>query len=55
MQERPVFLTVSTILRLDEANQNKFNTTNSINCQETEKKTCFYLPSVPTVINELCA
>lgn len=32
MQERPVFLTVSTILRLDEANQNKFNTTNSINC-----------------------
>lgn len=30
MQERPVFLTVSTILRLDEANQNKFNTTNSI-------------------------
>ena len=32
MQERPVFLTVSTILRLDEANQNKFNMTNSINC-----------------------
>jgi len=32
MQERPVFLTVSTILWLDVANQNKFNTTNSIHC-----------------------
>lgn len=32
MQERPVFLTVSTILRLDVANQNKFSTTNSIHC-----------------------